>query len=525
MRKLPIGIQDFAIVREGGHIYVDKTALIHRLISGHQGAYFLSRPRRFGKSLLCSTLEAIFEARRYLFQEIAGFTALAIDSLDWEWKKYPVITLLLNSGEYTNGDKDLRSSLHQMLKEESRIKGVELRGKSIKDQFKFLIKDLYEKFNEKVVVIIDEYDKPLLDTIDKPQKHNAMRDTLKSFYGALKSENKYLRMAFITGITKFSQIAIFSDLNHLTDITFDPTYSEICGLTQDEVEQNFNPEINCVLKETGKLREVYIDELRAFYNGFRFNEKKSTMYNPFGLLQHFYFKGKFSPYWYDSGSPSFLIKLIKDQKIDILDLKNKRVSEQAFNKFDIENMDALPLLYQTGYLTISDHDKESNEFILDYPNLEVSSSFAGSLLELINPSKSGFITISNISGMLIRGEIDDTLKTIKQFLATTPYDLIKNTENYYHTAIHIIFTMLGIDCRSEVRIAGGRIDTLVQTKKFIYLFEFKLDQSAEKALEQIDAKEYMLSFINTGKRLFKIGVNFKSEKRNIDEWIIKEETG
>ena len=521
IRKLPLGIQDFPKLREGAHVYVDKTAIIHSLISGPMGAYFLSRPRRFGKSLLCSTLEAIYQGRRNLFQKVAGYPALAIDSMDWEWKKYPVIMLLLNSGEYIRGVKDLRISLHNMLSSVANDEEIKLQGRNIKAQFSFLIKELYSKYNEKVVIIIDEYDKPLLDTIDKPKHHINIRASLKSFYGTLKATDKYLKMVFITGVTKFSQVSIFSDLNHLTDLTFNSNYADICGLTQEEIEKNFEPEIKSTLAETGQSREEYLEELQLFYNGYRFTKKPVKVFNPFGLIQHFFNNGEFLSYWYDTGSPTFLIKLIKDQKIDILDLKNKRVGDNEFKKFDIENLDALPILYQSGYLTISDYDKESKEFILDYPNLEVRSAFSTSLLELLNPTSSDIRAVSLVNGMLLKGEIHDALTTIKQFLASIPYDLVRNTENYYHTAIHLIFTMLGLNCRSEVRISSGRIDTVVKTKKYLYIFEFKLDKPAIEALAQIDTKEYMLPYVGKGKKIFKIGVSFCSEKRNIDSWKIE----
>ena len=522
VRKLPIGIQDFAKLRTGSHVYIDKTALIHKLISGPEGVYFLSRPRRFGKSLLCSTLKAIFEGRRELFQNIGGFPALAIDSLIWEWKKYPVIMLLLNSGEYLNGSDDVQTSLNQMLAEIAKDERMELRGNNLKDQFKYLIKDLSEKYSEKVVVIIDEYDKPLLDTIDTLKYHLEIRNVLKSFYGVLKSSDEYLKMSFITGVTKFSQVSIFSDLNHLTDLTFNTKYADICGLTQAEVEKHLEPEIIAALNENDLTRDEYLEQLRAFYNGYRFTEKDLKVFNPFGLLQHFFNEGKFSSYWYNTGSPTFLIKLINEQKINILELKDKRVNENAFTKFDIENLDALPILYQTGYLTISDFDTVRKEFILNYPNLEVRSAFTTSLAEqfLLAPNHSAGALVNTLPGAFMVADMDEALITIQQYIASIPYDIIKNTENFYHTVFHIIFSMLGLDCRSEIRIAAGRIDSIVKTKTHIFCFEFKLDKPAKDALKKIDTKEYMLPFSGEGKKIVKIGVSFSSEKRNIEEWEI-----
>ncbi|MCL2879174.1 MAG: ATP-binding protein [Treponema sp.] len=519
-RRLPIGIQDFISIREDGFIYVDKTAEIHQLISGSGRAFFLSRPRRFGKSLLCSTLEAIFEGRRDLFGEMAGRPALAINSLEWEWKKHPIIRLDLNPGNYLQGMAVLASTLNNALNNIARSYNMELRGQYAAVQFSNLIQDLHEQFKEKVVVLVDEYDKPLLSTMEAADLHIEMRNELKGFYGVLKSSDKDLQFVFLTGVTKFSHVSVFSDLNHLVDLSLDSRYADICGLTQEEVEQNFGPEIETILNETNLSREDYLDKLRRYYNGYRFSEKLLTVYNPFGLLNHFDKNGKFLPYWYESGTPTFLINLIIKQKINIVNLNNMRVGYEEFQKYDIENMRAEPVLYQSGYLTIADYDAERNRFILDYPNEEVRTSFASSLVRQYlqaPPDRSRALT-NTLPDALDDGDADGAMNAIRQFLASIPYDIIQERENYYETAIHLIFTMLGLNCRSEVRIAAGRIDTLVETKRFVYCFEFKLNGTAEEALIQINTKEYLLPWIGSGKQLFKIGVSFDSEKRNIGEW-------
>ncbi|MDR0289396.1 MAG: ATP-binding protein [Treponema sp.] len=519
-RRLPIGIQNFKSIREEGFCYVDKTAQIHHLISGSGRAFFLSRPRRFGKSLLCSTLWAIFEGQRELFGEMAGWPTLAIDSLDWKWKKYPVIRLDLNPGNYLNGTVVLTSWLNNELSNTAQRYGAKLCGQFVAEQFANLIKDLHQQFNEKVVVIIDEYDKPLLSTIDSGELHIAMRNELKSFYSVLKSSDEYLQFVLLTGVTKFSHVSLFSDLNHLVDLTLDPRYADLCGITQEEVEQNFGPEINAILEDSGKTREEYLGELRRFYNGYRFSEKKLSVYNPFGLLNHFDKSGKFSPYWYETGTPTFLIKLVLNQNLNILDLTDMQVDYEDFHKYDIENMRAEPLLYQSGYLTIKDYDSELNRFILDYPNEEVRASFTKSLLgQYLQPSSEASRALNTrLPAALVKGDADGAMNTLKTFLASIPYDIIKEKENYYETAIHLIFSMLGLNCRSEVRIASGRIDTLVETKRYVFCFEFKLNGTAEEALAQIDTKEYLLPWEKSGKQLFKVGVNIDHEKRNISEW-------
>jgi hypothetical protein len=315
-------------------------------------------------------------------------------------------------------------------------------------------------------------------------------------------------------------VSVFSDLNQLDDLTLDPDYADICGITQKELENCFEPEITTVLENTGKSRDEYFEELRCFYNGYRFSEKPLTVYNPFGLLNHFKKNGKFSPYWYETASPSFLIDLVIKQKINIAKLGDLSVREADFRKYDSENMNAVPLLYQTGYLTITDYDDELQTYRLNFPNDEVSASFAASLLKQYTQSTdevTGGLNTKLVQ-MLLKGDVDGVIETLRQFLAVIPYDIIKETENYYQTAIHLIFTILGFNCRSEVRIAAGRIDALVETKRFVYCFEFKLDKSAAEALAQIDTKDYLLPWNGSGKKLFKVGVDFNHEQRNIGEW-------
>ncbi|MDR3012904.1 MAG: ATP-binding protein [Chitinispirillales bacterium] len=520
-RLLPIGIQDFTDIRERGFVYVDKTAHIHDWITGSGKSFFLSRPRRFGKSLLCSTLKAIFEGRRELFGEIASRPALDINSLDWEWKKHPVIKIDLNPGNYVkNGLDTLSASISRQLKLVAEKHGIVLEDYDRANQFASLIQKLSDKTGERTVVIIDEYDKPLLDTINNSANHNDIRDELRGFYGVLKSSDEYLRFLLLTGVTKFSKVSVFSDLNHLGDLTLDPCYADICGITQEELERDFEPEIEKILKETGRDREEYMLKLREYYNGYRFSEKHLKVYNPFGLLNHFKKSGKYDPYWYETGSPNFLVKLITDQKINIADLSDMRVTLEEFCKYDVENMKAEPVLYQSGYLTITDYDEENEEFTLDYPNLEVRSSFAKSLLKqyLQAPDNISSALISKLPKALRSGDIEEAINTIRQYMAGVPYDIIEETENYYRTVVHLTFNQLGLNCRSEVRTSNGRMDSLVEVKDFVYCFEFKLDKTADEALAQIDTKEYLLPWTRSGKKLFKVGVNFDSEKRNIGEW-------
>jgi hypothetical protein len=520
-RKLPVGIQDFVKIREEAYCYVDKTARIYDLVTGAAGPVFLSRPRRFGKSLLCSTLGALFEGRRELFGAAGGRPPLSIDSLDWEWKKYPVIRLDLNPGDYTLGTSVLDSQLNIML--EWHEKKYDLRPGTPNDaagRFRQLITHVTEKTGRRAVVIIDEYDKPLLTTIDLTGVHERIRAALKGFYGVLKSVDANLQLVFLTGVTKFSQVSIFSDLNNITDISLNPRFYDLCGITQEELERDFAGEIEAVLEGRGMDRRVYLEKLGHFYNGYRFSRNPGTVYNPLGLLKHFDEGGEFNTYWFDTGTPAFLITLIENQKIDILNLEKKNIAPLNFQKFSVDNMDALAVLYQSGYLTIADYDEEFGIYTLDYPNEEVRASFAEALLEYY--VKASVAGINSLTLMLprsfARDDIETVIHSLESFFASIPYDIQLRDERYYQTVVHLIFRMLGLCCRSEVRIAAGRIDTLVETKDYVYCFEFKLDGTAEQALNQIDSKDYLLPWAGNGRRLFKIGVSFDYTKRNIGDW-------
>jgi hypothetical protein len=519
-QKLPIGIQDFVKIREKGFLYVDKTARMYELIRGAAGPVFLSRPRRFGKSLLCSTLGALFEGRRELFGPLAGQAPLAIDALPWEWKQYPVIRIDLNPGDYGRGLQELSTTIKRVFELCAEKYDVPFAGETLSDLFARLIHRLHEKNQEKVDVIIDEYDKPLLTTIDAPELHAEIRSALKAFYGTLKSLDSSLQFVLLTGVTKFSQVSVFSDLNNLTDISLNPAYYDLCGITQEELETNFAPEIDGAAKENNIAKDEYLVRLRRYYNGYRFSKAKETVYNPFGLLNHFFNHGDFQTYWFSTGTPTFLIKLIEQQKIDILSLEKKNFTLASLQRFNVDNMDAVAVLYQSGYLTIVDYDDELKEYTLDYPNEEVRSAFAEALLELYlhAPGMDLNALATTLPRALIKGDIEGAMNSLPPFLAAIPYDIQLKDEKYYQTIVHLIFRMLGLYCRSEARIAAGRIDTLVETKAYVYCFEFKLNGTAEEALAQIDSKEYLLPWEGSGKELVKVGVSFDYAKRNIGEW-------
>ncbi|GHU16237.1 ATPase AAA [Spirochaetia bacterium] len=515
--KLPLGIQTFSEIREDGYHYVDKTQHIFELL-GSAKVVFLSRPRRFGKSLLCSTLAAIFEGRRELF------SGLAIDSLDWKWKKHPVIHIMFNQGDYNNEGLDaLNARLHAALLSAAEKLGIPIRGEMASEQFSSLIADAHNASGEKAVVIIDEYDKPLLDTINKKEIHEKIRSAFKGFYGVLKASDEHLKFVFLTGVTKFSKVSIFSDLNNLTDISLDPRYADICGITQDELLQNFPDEIELCSKNTNEQTEIYLDKIKNFYNGYRFSEKELTVYNPFGLLHHFYNQGKFLPYWYESGSPTFLIKLIKAQKINILDIEKKVLSYDDFRKFDVENRDAVPVLYQSGYLTITGYNEKRGTYNLGYPNDEVRTSFASSLADVYIPIKTDEKTplVLHLIDSLEEGDVDGFIEALKPFYNGIPYDEAAQVESYYELILLLTLRMLGIYCDAQVHTAMGRVDAVLKVDNYVYVVELKVNGTAEEAIAQINDKNYALSYQEQGKKIIKLGIEFDKEKRNIGRWLVE----
>jgi hypothetical protein len=370
-RKLPSGVQSFRKVREIYDIYVDKTLHIYNMINRYN-VVFLSRPRRFGKSLTCSTLESIFANEKELFK------GLAIEKTDWKWKEYPVIRLDTSATNFTSKDglKNLKKLIDEQLEDCAKSYKIKLKKNEISNKFSTLIKALYEKMDE-VVVIVDEYDCPLLDTLDFPENHAAIRKELQGFYKVLKGCDQYLKFVFITGVTKFSQVSLFSGMNQPEDISMHPNFSALCGITQEELEKNFDVEIKEGFKYLDmKTKEKYLSKLKNYYNGYHFSGNSVSVYNPTSIIKHFISPFAFKPFWAETGTPSFLVDYVKKQPDRLLNLKNQRLSAEAFAKYDQDTLALIPLLYQAGYLTISSYDKEDVVYTLDYPNGEVKSSFA-----------------------------------------------------------------------------------------------------------------------------------------------------
>ncbi|MCL2822503.1 MAG: ATP-binding protein [Polyangiaceae bacterium] len=532
-RLLPVGMQDFVAIRERGFCYVDKTALIHKLVVGSGDAVFLSRPRRFGKTLLCSTLEAVFSGRRDLFGEIAGQPALAIDSLEWAWKKHPVIHLSLGSGRLWRGVDDLDGAFKRQLQAQAIKLDLELPNDSVEAMFLILLRRACKKFGEKAVVIIDDYDKPLLETIDDPIVQKQVRRDFGGLYAILKTYYTYLRFVFLTGRTRFSYVSLFSGLNNLDDISLDSDFACICGITQDELESTFEPEIAEILAGTEQSAEEYMERLRKYYHGYRFSKLPATVYSPSGLILDFDNGGKLSDDWYSSTSPDSLIRLLTKHNLPILALNPTRIAERSFRRLDFHKLERAAVLYQSGYLTVSDYDEERDEYVLDFPNLGVSSTFARSFAsESIQvPEEDADALITNLPLTFAAGDIDGAIDAIRAFLASIPHSIVFPSENFYETAIFIMFKMLGIKCHVEMQLLIGRIDILVVVPQYVYCFEFKiirptgapvstmkLQKAATSAVAQITKNEYLLPWVRSRKKLYRVGVVIDGSTRNVGEW-------
>ena len=514
-RKLPIGgVQTFSKLRKEYDVYVDKTAHIYNMASRY-GVVFLSRPRRFGKSLLCSTIESLFKGEKELFN------GLQICKTDWKWSRHPVVHLSFGGGIFTdNGVEVLSSQLREQLIYHARKYEVDIdKSEDISVIFVQLLTNLSQKIND-VVVIVDEYDNPLLNTINQKELNAKIREKLKGFYSVIKQYESHIRFAFITGVTKFSQVSMFSGMNQPMDISMMPEYCDICGITQTELEENFAPEINDYA-ELHEGKENYLKKLKDYYNGYFFTEKNLSVYNIYGILNHFNASAKFTPYWSKSGMPSFVLKYLETKEIDIVEIEDAEMEAENFGDYRDNSITLFPLLYQAGYLTISAYDETTGYYKLNYPNIEVRKTFAQFLAD--NYSKAQVTLVSSASVRLVRslldGKPDEFFALLKPFLNRVDYSLSsKITEYYFEFAVSNIINMLGLECKNEVHTANGRMDSVIFAGDYIYVLEFKTDKPVEDALWQIEDKDYASIYADSGKKLVKVGVIFSRELRNIVEW-------
>ena len=514
--KYPIGIQNFKDIRMGGYVYVDKTALIYKLADLGK-YYFLSRPRRFGKSLLISTLEAYFQGKKELFG------GLALERLETEWKSYPVLHLDLNVDKYSTPD-NLDQVLNEALAQWEKVYGSNPNEATLSLRFKGIIRRAFEQTGKQVVVLVDEYDKPLLSTIDCKELHDAYRSTLKAFFGVLKSQDPYIRFAFLTGVSRFSHVSIFSDLNNLQDISMIPDYADICGISEKELHEYFEESLQELASANGMTYEQVCEKLRGQYDGYHFYPNSVGIYNPFSLLNTFQYK-LFQDYWFRTGTPTFLVKLLQQNDYDLKALKGLYVDDSALQSVDEDYADPIPVLFQTGYLTFSGYDPEMG-YRLDFPNQEVERGFFNFLLPYYTSVlKSGVKSYLNkLTAAVRQGKPNDLLRTLQTMLAGKPYMLAGgDKEVHFQNTLYLIFTMLGYNVQVEQATSQGRMDVTIQTPDYVYIFELKLDKSAEEALQQIKNSQYARPFQTDSRKVFLIGANFSSATRTVEKWMVEEE--
>lgn len=510
----PIGIQNFEKIRKSGFLYIDKTALIYQMVkTGNY--YFLSRPRRFGKSLLLSTLESYFQGKKELFE------GLAIERLEKDWTEHPILHIDLNISQYQS-EKDLEDILNRSLADWETSYGADPAERSLALRFAGIIRRAYEKTGQRVVILVDEYDKPLLQVIGDEALQTKFRNMLKPFYGVLKTMDGAIRFALLTGVTKFGKISIFSDLNNLMDISMDDRYVEICGITEEEIHTYLDEELQVLASRQKMSYEETCLELKKRYDGYHFVENSIGLYNPFSLLNTFA-KKKFGDYWFETGTPSYLVELLKRADYNLYDMTHMQTDADVLNSIDIVSRNPIPVIYQSGYLTIKEYDPRFKTYTLGFPNQEVEDGFINYLLPYYTSVKetNKSFQIIQLVKEIESGDADAFLSRLQSFFADTPYELIRNLEVHYQNVLFIVFKLVGFYVKAEYHTSRGRIDLVLQTERYIYIMEFKLNGTAEEALQQIEDKQYALPFASDQRTLFKIGVNFDNKTRNIDSWKIR----
>lgn len=511
MKNLPIGIQTLVQIRAKNCIYVDKTRLVHQLVTTGT-YYFFSRPRRFGKSLLISTLKELYLGNKAIFE------GLWIEN-NWDWsKKNPVVHFSFDDMGYKQVGLETA-----ILKEVARW-AKHYKVRLIETTYKLQFKELLEKVSKKhgkVVLLIDEYDKPIIDFLEKEEIEicKANRDVLREFYGVLKNSDDLLEFVFITGISKFSKVSLFSHLNNLDDITLAPQYATIAGYTQEELEFYFEDYLQKCQERLQISRKQLLEQMKIWYNGYSW-DGVTAVYNPFGTL-NFLAKQSFFNHWFSTGSPSFLIK--KMRSLTFYNVENTRTNTRVLDKYDLENVDLIPLLFQTGYLTVKTIDPMNGDMVLDYPNKEVRESMYEFLIDDVsrNPQRTHTgMTIMDMNRAFIAKDLDKVKTILNALLADLPDEaFLKQTEGLFHGLIHLVFSYLGTFVNSEVHSSQGHADAVVQTSTDVYIFEFKFNKTAQQGLDQIKKTDYAGKYRASEKVITGIGVNFSSDKKTIDEWV------
>ncbi len=525
--KYPIGIQSFDQLITDGYVYVDKTDLVYDLVKSGK-IYFLSRPRRFGKSLLVSTLKCYFEGRKELFK------GLAIEKLETEWAEYPVFHIDFNGDNFTQSGI-LEQKIEGHIAQWEKIYGKSQELTTVGDRFAYVLKQAHKKYGHRCAVLIDEYDKPILDVLDTGYKarmsgeeerllEDHHREILKGFYSVFKAADQDLQFVLLTGVTKFSQVSVFSGFNQPKDISMDKRYEALCGITQKEMEHYFAEPILALAEELNQTREGMLRQLKAQYDGYHFSDKMTDIYNPFSLLNAFD-QERLRDYWFASGTPTYLIRLLNHSHENLDEMTGRYYRPEEFVDYKADVEKPLPMIYQSGYLTIKDYDPEFGRFLLDFPNNEVKNGFviliAASYLQT-KDSVSNWI-IEMVSS-LRRGNPEIFRKLLTSFLADIPYSMRRKEnerekERYFHYTFYLILRLISVyTVYTEKQQSEGRVDCIIETPDYIYIFEFKLDGTAEEALQQIEEKGYARPYEADKRKLYRIGVSFSSETGTVDDW-------
>ena len=526
-QKLPIGVQSFEVLRKNNYIYIDKTEFLPLLLSNR--VYFLSRPRRFGKSLLLSTLAAYFRGQKELFKDLYIEHAeeeLAREENREAWQQYPVLYLDFAGKNYQTKE-DLIERLSLNLRSWEKTYGVDKISDSPDEQFAYIIEQIHALYGKQVVVLIDEYDKPLYESLEDSELNSVYRGVLRGFYSVIKSQDAYIRFAFLTGITKFSKVSIFSGLNNLEDISMDNAYAGICGITEQELEANFDPYIRVLAEKKQITYDETIALLKANYDGYCFAAEGENVYNPFSLLNVLK-KSLLQNYWFATGTPTFLVNYLKKAHYFIPNLERQvRLSGARFDNYNADSLDPIPILYYTGYLTINGYNPETDVYSLGIPNNEVRYGLFENLLAGYAPSylTLGF-SVKDFLDAVRSGDVDTFMTNLKSLLASIPYDTasaseVELRERDYQIAVYLVFALMGLFTQTEVQSATGRADCVAITPNYVYVFEFKLwsTGTAEEALQQIVDKGYATKYASAGKELILVGASFDEAKRNIGEWV------
>ena len=517
LKLYPVGIQTFERIRKENKLYIDKTEYIYRMTHSGGCYFFLGRPRRFGKSLLVSTFESYFSGKKELFE------GLAIEKLEQEWMEYPVLHFDMSGGKHMEKEQ-LEDYLSNRLEAEERKWGITHTKRGANDRLTELITTAYEISGKQVVVLIDEYDAPMLDVAHDKETLDELRNVMRNFFSPLKMCEPMLRFVFLTGITKFSQVSIFSELNNIKNISLDDEYAGVCGITKEELLTQMSEDIDMLAEAQGMTREETIAKLKENYDGYHFSPASPDVFNPYSLLNCFDDKN-FGAYWFSSGTPTYLINMLRKFKVLPAKIGRSLARSSAFDA-PTENLKTItPLLYQSGYITIKGYDKMSQLFTLDLPNKEIKVGLFESLLPYYLEgmyAEEGDVAIAQMSVLIRQGDMDGALRLLQEFLGTVPYCNNTNYEGHYQQVLFIIFTLLThfvVDV--EVHTPNGRVDVVMETEDTLYLIELKLNKSAQSAMQQINLKQYDQRFARCGKPIVKVGVNFDAKKGNIEDWIIE----